>query len=111
LVPEGTGWRLALDRDDDGYFDTSEIDVGFDPANSESCPGAIMSIGRSLNDVTLSWSSAPGAQYAVEWSTNLSAPNINWISLGPPFSAMSPLTFYTHAATNSPGFYRVRMER
>ncbi len=36
LVPEGTGRRIAIDRDDDGYFDQSEIDIGWDPRDANA---------------------------------------------------------------------------
>ncbi len=37
-VPPGTGFRVALDRDDDGYPDGTEIAAGTDPANAASQP-------------------------------------------------------------------------
>jgi len=39
-VPPGTGLRSALDRDEDGFFDTDETDAGSDPADPNSIPGA-----------------------------------------------------------------------
>jgi hypothetical protein len=36
IVPRGTGWRIGIDRDADGYPDRDEIDFGSDPANSVS---------------------------------------------------------------------------
>ena len=36
LVPYGTGRRLGVDRDEDGIFDRSEIDYGFDPNDPSS---------------------------------------------------------------------------
>jgi len=38
-VPPGTGLRSALDRDEDGFFDTDETDAGSDPADPNSVPG------------------------------------------------------------------------
>jgi YVTN family beta-propeller protein len=38
-VPPGSGERIALDRDEDGYFDRDELDAGSDPANPLSIPG------------------------------------------------------------------------
>ena len=32
-VPPGSGDRMGIDRDEDGYFDRDEIDAGSDPAN------------------------------------------------------------------------------
>ena len=37
-VPQEAGRRMGIDRDDDGIFDQTEIDNGFDPANYYSRP-------------------------------------------------------------------------
>ena len=37
-VPPGSGARVALDRDADGYFDRDELDFGSDPEDDESLP-------------------------------------------------------------------------
>src|SRR5213075_1078418 len=55
LVPQNTGWRMALDRDNDGYFDSSEIETGFDPADPASHPGRITSVAKAGSDILLSW--------------------------------------------------------
>jgi YVTN family beta-propeller protein len=36
LVPRGLGRRLGLDRDEDGWFDRTEIEAGFDPTSDIS---------------------------------------------------------------------------
>jgi hypothetical protein len=115
LVPRGSGVRLALDRDGDGYFDTSEAEMGFNPADPASHPGRIVSISKLANAVMVSWESAPGAQYAVEGSTNfpqVHASNNVWNTLGPPFIAIQPITIYTDSppANAFLRFYRVRKE-
>src|SRR5205807_49523 len=33
VVPRGTGRRIGIDRDADGYLDRDELDFGSDPAN------------------------------------------------------------------------------
>jgi hypothetical protein len=38
-VPPGSGTRIGLDRDEDGFFDRDEIDAGSDPADPSSTPG------------------------------------------------------------------------
>lgn len=35
-VPRGSGWRIGIDRDEDGYWDRDELDFGSDPANALS---------------------------------------------------------------------------
>ncbi|MEO8602960.1 MAG: hypothetical protein ABI629_10315 [bacterium] len=37
-VPPGSGVRMGVDRDEDGYYDRDEIDGGSDPANALSIP-------------------------------------------------------------------------
>ena len=114
LVPEGSGTRLALDRDGDGYYDTSEADLSFNSADPASHPGRIVSISRVAASIVIAWESAPGARYSVLRSTNiLSAPAVTaWTSLGPAFTAVQPITFYTNTPSAGVGrqFYRVRLE-
>ena len=40
VVPFGTEVRAGIDRDADGWFDRDELDLGSDPANPGSFPGA-----------------------------------------------------------------------
>jgi hypothetical protein len=111
LVPEGSGRRLALDRDGDGYLDTSEIEGGFNPADPSSHPGRITSISNAASVVTLSWESAPGARYTVEWCTNL-PPAGAWTIVNGPSVATLPVSTYSSSAPegHGHGFYRVRMD-
>ena len=37
-VPPGSGTRMAIDRDEDGYYDRDELDAGSDPADPSSIP-------------------------------------------------------------------------
>ena len=37
-VPPGSGWRLGIDRDGDGYADGDELAAGSNPANPHSVP-------------------------------------------------------------------------
>ncbi len=38
-VPPGSGMRMGIDRDEDGFFDQTEEDAGSDPADPASTPG------------------------------------------------------------------------
>ena len=38
-VPPGSGQRVGVDRDEDGFFDRDELDAGSDPADAASIPG------------------------------------------------------------------------
>jgi len=42
-APPGSGIRMGIDRDEDGYFDRDEIDAGSDPANPISIPAGTAS--------------------------------------------------------------------
>jgi len=37
-VPPGSGWRIGIDRDSDGFSDGDELVLGSDPANAASTP-------------------------------------------------------------------------
>jgi hypothetical protein len=46
-VPPGSGPRVALDRDEDGFLDRDELDAGTDPADAASHPaGNPLPLGR-----------------------------------------------------------------
>jgi DNA-binding beta-propeller fold protein YncE len=50
-APLGSGERIGIDRDEDGYFDADEIDAGSDPADPGSTPviiGALKVVGTKL---------------------------------------------------------------
>jgi YVTN family beta-propeller protein len=77
VVPFGTGRRLALDRDEDGYFDQDELDFGSDPANSDSTPPALpfLSLEFRPDDgghFEVGWSSIIGLTYQLELKEALS---------------------------------------
>ena len=112
LVPEGTGARLVLDRDSDGYLDASEVQTGFNPADPLSHPGEILSLTKIGGNVSLSWQSAPGAKYVVESAAILSASSNAWSDITLPFAATSNFTTNTHSVNPSDPvhFYRVRMQ-
>jgi len=50
-VPRGSGQRIALDRDEDGFFDLDEIDAGTNPADPSSFP--IIPTGIRTSALTL----------------------------------------------------------
>jgi hypothetical protein len=47
-VPPGSGLRIGVDRDDDGYGDGDEVDHGTDPTNAASTPTGIAPLCASI---------------------------------------------------------------
>jgi DNA-binding beta-propeller fold protein YncE len=56
-VPPGSGTRIALDRDLDGFFDRTELDAGTDPADPFDFPGAPSTTSTSTSTTTSTTSS------------------------------------------------------
>ncbi|MEW6268470.1 MAG: hypothetical protein AB1689_04130 [Thermodesulfobacteriota bacterium] len=52
-VPRGSGERIGVDRDEDGFFDHDELDAGSDPADPTSFPGAVGISGMRTAALTL----------------------------------------------------------
>jgi len=43
-VPPGSGARIGVDRDEDGYFDRDELDAGSDPSDAGSVPPVLIRV-------------------------------------------------------------------
>jgi hypothetical protein len=112
LVPAGSGERIGIDRDADGYFDQDELDAGSDPANPHSIPTnpppQIGSANLALRggSVTVSWFAVAGLACQLQYKDNLADP------------AWSPLSTHTAGIgalsvpdvirpTNAAQFYRI----
>jgi YVTN family beta-propeller protein len=110
LVPQNTGWRLALDRDEDGYLNASELEAGSDPGDPSSYPGRILRIAKAGSDILLSWQSAPGARYTIQWRTNW--PPATWLDAVPRVTSSLPITVWTDSppATDPRRYYRLRTD-
>jgi DNA-binding beta-propeller fold protein YncE len=79
VVPRNSGHRIGIDRDEDGYFDRTEIDFGSNPADRNSTPARILSITRTETEVLLRWQATPGATYRLQFKDNLS--HADWQSV------------------------------
>ncbi len=51
-VPPGSGTRVGIDRDEDGFRDRDEIDAGSDPADPSSIPGGTTTTTTSSTSTT-----------------------------------------------------------
>jgi YVTN family beta-propeller protein len=64
-VPPGSGSRIGLDRDEDGFFDRDEIDAGSDPADPASVPPGGSTTTTSTTTTSTTTSTAPPGQVFV----------------------------------------------
>jgi sugar lactone lactonase YvrE len=53
-VPPGSGIRMGIDRDEDGFFDRDELDAGSDPADPASVPGGTTTTSGASSTTTSS---------------------------------------------------------
>jgi len=54
-VPPGSGQRIGVDRDEDGFFDRDELDAGSDPADPASVPaGGTTTTSTTFSSTTTS---------------------------------------------------------
>jgi hypothetical protein len=81
LVPRNSGRRISIDRDDDGYFDLTEVEFGSDPTDSTQHPPppAIGNVAVADGRATLVWSAVPGRTYRVQFKQSLNDPG--WLDL------------------------------
>lgn len=70
LVPLGSGARLALDRDGDGFFNQLEIEAGSDPADATITPETttprLASFTIQSGQVRIEWVGHIGANYRIQ---------------------------------------------
>lgn len=102
LVPLGSGERIGIDRDADGFFDRDELDA----TNLTFTSSTWTAQGMSLT-----WSSVPGFTYTLQYKNSLSEV-VAWSALSPgvvastnsmsqidPIQASSTCRFYRVVAT------------
>ena len=108
LVARGTGVRLGIDRDEDGYPDRTELDANSRPADASSVPIIFLSITSQGNLIELSWKSTPGKRYRIDFKDTLS--DKDWVDTGIEVQADSSVARATapKSATDSQRYYRIR---
>lgn len=110
LVPRGSGVRLALDADGDGFLNQDEIDAGSDPFDATITPETttprLSSFARAGGAVRIEWLGKIRSNYMVQsrdafrasspW-INQSDPiqiGVNPVSWSEPFDPAAPAKFY-----------------
>jgi len=112
-VYPGTGVRIGLDSDLDGYFDQDEIDANSDPYNPISTPTnpegklKLVALKSTAGDVEISWETSPGIVYDLQYAENLNP--ADWRSLsGSRTASSSSITQTDHPMTSR--YYRVMVD-
>jgi hypothetical protein len=112
FVPAGSGERIGIDRDADGYYDQDEVDAGANPADPVSLPTVpppqISNISPSLrsNAVTLNFYAVPGLACQLQFKTDLA--DSAWTTLSTNTAAAGPLSLSDLTRpTNAARFYRI----
>ena len=112
LVPAGSGERIGIDRDANGYFDQDELDAGYNPANPLLVPpnpppqiGGI-TLALSTNGVTLNWYAVSRLACQLQYKNSLANPS--WTTLSTNVAGIGPLFASDPTRpTNTARFYRI----
>jgi len=77
MAPLGSGTRLALDRDGDGFFNRIEIEAGADPNDPSITPDTttprLTSFRVDSGEVRMEWFGKIGSNYRIQTRATLSA--------------------------------------
>ncbi|HEX4119459.1 MAG TPA: hypothetical protein VH619_02430 [Verrucomicrobiae bacterium] len=112
LVPAGSGERIGIDRDADGFFDQDELDASANPANPLSVPaqpptqiGGI-SLALSPGAVALKWYAVQGLGCLLQYKNNLT--DSAWTTLSTNTAGIGSLSVSDlNRPTNTARFYRI----
>ena len=110
IVPEGSGTRIGIDRDEDGFLDRDELDFPSDAANPASIPvRTLANILVQSNSALISWNSITGKTYQVQFNNRLSTSA--WSNLPPDIVARDTNALATDSGIlNAPErYYRIRI--
>jgi hypothetical protein len=106
MVLRGSGKRIGIDRDADGYFDRDEFDAGSDPANALSVPRPTSIITLSTN-ASLAWNAIAGRTYRLQFKNEVTG--TNWTDIPGDILASTNIAAKSDPvpATNTTRFYRI----
>lgn len=110
VVPQGSGIRIGIDRDEDGFLDQDEADLGSNPADPRSVP-PISGLGITLNlqAATIRWDGYPGRVYRVQFKDTLSALQWNDLAGDIPTSSTTASKTDPNVPFHAARFYRVEL--
>jgi DNA-binding beta-propeller fold protein YncE len=89
-VPLGAGQRSGVDRDEDSYLDTTELDLGSDPADPASVPPTATPTAIATGTATATITATPTATAT------------NTLTGPPPTVTSTPTRTFTASATRTP---------
>jgi hypothetical protein len=69
-APPGSGPRMGVDRDEDGFFDRDELDFGSDPADPLSFPGSLSFVEISTKALKLKDDPVIGAKRKLTFTSS-----------------------------------------
>jgi hypothetical protein len=110
IVPRGSGKRMGIDRDGDGYLDRDELDFGSDPANPLSVPTNSLTmrpVTVTETGTCLSWTAIPGLRYRLQYKNYLTDPG--WENIEGDLQATNGVVSKLDSipSTTNARFYRV----
>jgi YVTN family beta-propeller protein len=111
FVPKGSGARIALDRDGDGFPNRTEIENGADPADANNIPDLtprLELIELVLGQIHLRWFGAVGTAYKVQSRRDFAAGS-DWSDTGVEGTIVTnPVElFFTAVQANFARFFRI----
>ena len=95
------------DSDGDGVTDWMEWKTGTDPMNPASRFSPQAGVLPGTGQITITWQSAPGRSYRVQYKDDLSQTNWNDLERGVIVNGSSAVCWDTRARTSNQRFYRI----
>jgi YVTN family beta-propeller protein len=112
LVPAGSGERIGIDRDADGWFDRDELDAGYNPANPLSTPSNSppqiggLTFSLAANAVAFTWNAVAGRVCSLQYKNNLTDPA--WTTIATATAGIGAMTASDFSPTSQTArFYRI----
>ena len=99
----------SADSDGDGVSDWMESKTGTDPMNPASRFSPQAAVSPSTGQITITWQSAPGRSYRVQYKDDLSEAHWNDLSGGVIVTGSRAACWDARAGTSNQRFYRIAL--